>query len=145
MQFLDDHQLPQKTNGGDSIFVKLEDGESVVGVFYGDPEHANVKFDRVAKKWIKDPTAFRFRLNLVIEDQGVLVSKIYEGGSTVYTQLRELHKTGYTLPTTKVKLTRKGTGTDTVYTILPLPQGTLTAKEAQKYSSVPLKDLKWKL
>lgn len=145
MQFLDDNQLPQKTNGGDSIFVKLEDGESVVGVFYGDPEHANVKFDRQAKKWVKDPTAFRFRLNLLIEDQGVLVSKIYEGGSTVYTQLRELHKTGYALPVTKVKLTRKGTGTDTVYTILPIPHGNLTPEETAKYSKVPLKDLKWKL
>jgi len=142
MRFLDEVQTNVSGAKQDSVFIKLGDGDSVVGVFSGEPEHAKVKFDNATSKWVKDESGFRFRLNLVVEDQGVLTAKIFENGAMVYTQLRELNNTGYSLPDIKVKITRKGLKMDTVYTVLPIPHGELNPEDKRKYAMVPLKDLK---
>lgn len=107
---------------GPNKFLKVDDGSSVNGVFRGE-------IYTFYNKWVNgkgmacghdDPGAKpRYKLNFITMEQGKLVAKIFEFPQTVFNQLMDVNDV-YPLETIKVKLSRRGTGTDTTYTILPL-------------------------
>ena len=117
MKFRDD--LPEPDTGK---FLKLKDGESVAGVFRGEPYI-------FYNKWVNGKTQLveegcpdgkmRFRLNFVVNEPTGLVVKIFENGRTVYDQLKEINDE-YDLEKTIIKISRKGEKLETTYTILPL-------------------------
>ena len=111
------------TGNGSNIFVSLKDGESIKGI----PQGKNKVF---YKKWAdgksvecdksEDGAKFRFKLNLVINENGEYRAKVFEQGPSVYNALKELSE-DYNLEETVIKITRKGTGLDTRYTVMPMP------------------------
>jgi hypothetical protein len=150
MQFKSNEQLG--VNSQDT-FLKLKDREHANGVFRGNPfefkQHwiANRSYpckgngcEHCAKQ-VK--STFRFRLNFVLKDpsspQGY-VAKVFEQGLSVYESLRALAESGYNLEKTIVKISRNGTGQNTSYTIVPLPNP-LQPQSEQFISQVKLHDL----
>ena len=131
-----------KTEGGTSgkNFVRLKAGESVHGIFRGEPydfrQHwVNNKTqlctgDECELCKAKNKASFRFRLNLIINENKAYVAKIFEQGYQVYDYIRSLADSGYDLEKTVVKITRHGSGpNDTSYVIVPVPGGALDGEK----------------
>lgn len=139
--------------GGDSKdFLKLKDGESATGVLVGDPfelknhwtgskserctQDENCEHCNAGKK----PT-FRFRLNFIVKEGENYVAKILEQGWKTYEALRELN-VEYALEKHLIKISRKGSGlNDTVYSVIPVKDGSLSEAKLETISKVKLHDL----
>lgn len=142
-------KLPDSVDA--SQFLRLKDGQSVVGVFVGDPypfyahwvnqkpvtcegEHCNI-----CKAGGK--RGYRFKANFVTRDpqSGVLVAKIFEGTITTLKAM-ESFDAEHPLEDTLVKLSRKGAGPkDTVYILLPqLPDYKLSSEKKAQIAKVRL-------
>lgn len=138
MKFKNDTELPQAATGG-SLFVKLKDGDSITGVFRG------AIFDFMKKNDFdkeKPKDVFRFRVNFITSENGALVAKIFEAGIVTYKAMRALSEQGYDLEKTTVVYTRKGTGTDTEYSLIPAPPAKQCSDEQMKQvEAVKLHDL----
>lgn len=142
-----------KSDGiGGNNFIKLKDGESVKGVFRGDLHHFHQHWEgNKALRCLGKETCpsckegkkalFRFRLNLVVNENGAYTAKIFEQGWTVHEALRALHEGDYNLEQHLMKITRYGTGTDTSYAIIPVPNGSLTEDKIKAIAAVPLHSL----
>jgi hypothetical protein len=125
---------------GAKNFIKLKDGESVVGVFRGEPYvfyrvfQENTEYD----SWAEGRN-FRFRINFVVNDGTDYSSKIFEGGSRLRDELISCSDE-YGLDSV-YKITRKGTGKEgTSYKILF--QSKLTGKALEKIKAVSLEVLR---
>lgn len=121
-----------------SVYLRLKDGESKVGIFRGEIHEFYCKW--VNKKPVvvgpDDPDGgVRFSANFVTQE---LTPMVWEFGITVYSQLADINEE-YDLEKTMVKITRKGASqSDTTYTILPLLKTPLTAAQLAKIAAVPL-------
>jgi len=104
-------------------FLKLADGESKIGVFRGDMYEFHSKWDgrRGVPVGPDDPDGkLRFRANFVVYEKGGFKPYIFEFGIMVNNILADIADV-YDLDKTKIKITRQGVKTDTVYMILPVP------------------------
>jgi hypothetical protein len=138
--------MPERDDRGPGIFLKFKDGESKTGVCRGEVYEffqvwENGKSQVVARDHADAKS--RFRLNFVILEDGKFVPKIFEFGIVVYNLLAEISEE-YDLEKTKVKITRRGTGTDTVYMVLPLLKEPISAKTMKEIEAVPLNILEHK-
>jgi len=139
-------EIPSSGTGGGNLFLKIADGQSVTGVLRGE----NYEF---YNKWVggksqlttaDDPEGkSRFRANFVTLEDGKFVPKIWEFGLTVYNQLADMSEE-YDLEKTKIKITRRGSGTDTVYMILPIVKEPIPAKVMKEIEAVELLHLQHK-
>lgn len=128
-----------KEEGG-GRFLKLKDGEKVVGVFVGEPVTLYKKYQDKTEysEWAPDRN-FKFKLNFLIKENGVWVAKIFEQGKTVLHSIVAV-KNKYGLECL-FEISRKGSGKDdTVYHILFEEKLSPGAKEEIK--KVKLNDLK---
>lgn len=137
-------------------FIRLKnDSDSVKGVFAGKPLVFRQHWvsSAAGKKSVVctgdicslcqagDKSKFRFRANLIIEENKMYVAKIAEFGRTVYDSLSEIGAE-YDLSKTLVKLTRKGQGMDTSYSALAGPPSSQpTPDQLAAMSKVTLLDL----
>ena len=134
-------------------YLKIKDKESVVGVFAGEVYEFAQHWPQGGQKTIcsgdsqctgchmKIPASFRFKVNFVTSENGVMVAKVWEQGAKVYKQLRDLNK-DYDLEHHFFKVTRSGSGAkDTTYTVLPLKNGELNAEQKKKVLAVNLNNL----
>ena len=98
-------------------FVRLKDGESIVGVFRGTPYTFYKKWgeEEEYSEWQKG-RAFRFRINFITKENSQYVARIFEGNSYTGDQLWACYEE-YGLDAV-YKVVRKGSGTDTRYTLL---------------------------
>lgn len=122
----------------DPNVIKLGSGESIVGVLRGDPYE-------YTKKWDDNPKpTFKFRLNMIVKDSNTneLAAKILEGGWKLYNQLKDLQNAGWVLEKTFLKISRQGTGMQTVYSATCIPDGVLSGDKLAKVEAVKLLDLK---
>ena len=138
-----------KTNeSGPSKFLKMKASESVRGIFKGEPHDFKQHWlDGKGYLCIGDecvhckagiPAKFRFRLNLILKENGAFTAKIFEQGWIVYEMLKALHEADYDLEKHMMKITRNGTGTDTTYSIVPVPNGTLSKEDAAQIANIVL-------
>lgn len=130
------------STGSNANYLKLKDQESVVLALRGDPHEYYVTWENSKSTEVPEGTPkaqFRFRINVVMKENGAMVSKIWEQGATIYNQLKELHQE-YDLEKTMLKVKRDGVGMDTAYSILPMRQE-LTPEQQKSIASVPLQDL----
>lgn len=132
------------------LFLKLSDGESVNGVFRGEIYEFKIKWEANKSQVVGDTDPdgkARFRLNFVTYDQAEkkFVAKVFEFGLVVYGQLASINEE-YPLENTKIKITRRGTGTSTEYIILPLigTQHALSPPVLKQIEAVPLNMLEHK-
>lgn len=123
------------SESGATSFLKIADGESVSGVFVGDIYEFYTKWVN-GKSLVtnaEDPDGkIRFRCNFITAEHtsAAPVVKIWEFPLMIYNQLKEINEE-YPLEETKVKVTRKGLGTNTEYTIMPLVGGKNSLKPEQ--------------
>jgi hypothetical protein len=153
-QYMNFEDKYENSGGGGNAFIKLEDGESVTGVFVGEPYQF-----KQHNKWPEKPVlctgvgcpdclaganaAVRFRLNLIVKEDGVLVPKIFEQGYYTWVTLQELNKE-YDIERYTLKIKRVGVKTDTRYTILPIPDGKLDDGALGKLQQIELLKLEHK-
>jgi len=134
-----------KRPDGGGLYIRLKDGDSVEGVFRGVARdfHTVWKDGKTEEASEGAPGAsFRFKMNLVLKENGVLVAKIFEGGWKVYEQLVTLEAAKYDLDRTTVLISRKGsTKNDTKYTVMPVKGGELNDDENAGLENVDLIDL----
>lgn len=150
MKFPEMHMSEGNGEGG-SKYAKHDDKGMLVGVFRGDPVvyavHWANKRSSVCGEFkcaacdAGDRAKPRFSVNIAVEEGGVWVSKIYEGGVSVYQQLKALADEGYNLETTRIKVVKTGTGLDTAYSVLPSAKA-LSDQEKKLIANVPLKDVR---
>jgi hypothetical protein len=115
----------------------------VKGVFLGEPEAFYVVWDGQKSTTVSKGTPaakFRFKINMAIQENGVMAVKIFEQGAKFYNQLKALHEE-FNLETTFIKITRVGTGTDTVYTAMPT-KDQVNAQLHAELAKLELHDLK---
>jgi hypothetical protein len=84
--------------------------------------------------------SFRFRVNFIINENGAYTAKIFEQGATVYDTIVPLGQ-DYDLRKHLFKITRHGSGKDTTYSIVPVPNGQLDAEKLKQISEVTLQSL----
>lgn len=133
-------EMPTGNGNGAGIFMKFKDGESKNGVFRGEIYEFRQKWENGRSLLVAtdDPEGKdRFRLNFVVFEDGQFKAKIFEFGLTVYNQLADIADE-YDLETTKVKITRRGTGTDTTWTIMPLLKEPLSPATLGEIEAVPM-------
>ncbi len=150
--------------GGGGSFLKINDKESVVGLFRGDPFEYKQHWinkqgvyctgegcpacaddeKKNAQDGGKRKATFRFRLNFVTYDGVEYKPWILEQGWNFYQDLKGLHEGDYNLEKTLVKITRMGTGNMTKYTILPVANKVMTEEELARIGQVKLLELEKK-
>lgn len=110
-------------------YVKLNDGEEVVGVLSGEPKLEYVvwvndkgkKTKTVVPEGTKD-SKFRFLVNLAVKGKdGKWEAKVLEQGKSVFNAIKKLRNVGYNLNDTFIALSRSGTGLETEYSLVTLP------------------------
>lgn len=111
---------------GDGSFLKLKDGESVVGVLCGEVKEFYVLWSGNKSAPCEENTPgakFRFKVNFaVIDKTGAITPRILEQGPQMYKAFKELTE-HYNLEETVLSIKRTGTGAnDTKYAVLPLPK-----------------------
>lgn len=140
-------QFRNKSEGSKN-FLKLENGDSIRGVFRGDIYEFRQHWENGKSVFCLGDTCpiceqgkkpnFRFRLNLVVKENEAYVVKVYESGWTMYEALKALHEGDYNLENHLMKITRHGTGLDTTYSVVPVPNGTLTNSQQDTISQLEL-------
>ncbi len=130
----------ESAHSGPSKFLKLTDGQSIVGVFRGEIHSFYIKW--VNNKSFPcspdDPGAkVRFRLNFVTYENEAFTAKTFEFPQTVYNQLANKAEE-FDLEKTKVRIMRKGIGTDTEYIFTALPKEPIGSTMMKAIEDTPL-------
>lgn len=143
---------PKSSSIDSNNFVKIEPGHSIEGVFRGEPHEFQQHWPKGGEKTIctgdkcvgcaaGQKRQFRFMINFVTRENAVFVAKVIENSGKVYDTLAALQDSGYDLAQTIVRITRIGNGKDTIYNILPKPNGVLTKELDKAVAAVKLVDL----
>lgn len=128
----------KKNSGG--TFLKLADGEKVVGAFVGDPELSKVVWND-GKKENFDPKVHvgkkpQFRIALNFFDMESKTMKLFECAPTTFESINTV-RCKYGQDKWCFELSRKGTGAkDTRYPVMPERQ--LTDEERSIITKTPL-------
>ena len=129
--------------GGGGSYLSLKDGESVKAILRGDPFEFSIKWENGKSSVVSDGTqgaSFRFKINAIVrEAPSAYIAKIWEQGVTTYLQLKAL-AVDYDLEKTVLKITRAGTGKESSYSVVPMPNG-LDAETTNAVLNVKLHDL----
>lgn len=136
--------------GGGKNYIKLESGQSISGVFRGEPhdffvhwldkKSAECSGDSCQHCKNGDRARFRFRINFVTAENGALIAKVFESNGAVYDQLKALNDE-CDLEWTKVKITRQGQGQQTNYYVMPLPKQEWKPETEKQINEIKLNDL----
>lgn len=133
-------------------YLRLKDGESVFGVFRGDlfeyklhwAENRSVVCSESSQCELcqtGNKAKFRFRVNFLEKEGNTFIAKIFEQGWAVYDALRTMNETDYDLEKYAMKISRKGFGLNTAYSILPVPNGMVREETEKKLMAIQLNDL----
>lgn len=134
------NKVSHQESGGPRKYIGLKDGESINGFFMGEIYSFYHLWENGKGREANpdEPKAkIRFRANFITMEDGKLVAKIFEFPQTVYNLLADVNSE-YPLETTKVKLSRRGTGTETTYSILPLAKEPINPATLSAVQAVPL-------
>lgn len=77
-------EMKKLKNEKGNLFLKLADGESVEGIFRGEPFLFYQKFkDPTEHKEWAEGRSFKFKINFLVKENGIWIAKILQGGSTI--------------------------------------------------------------
>ncbi len=134
-------KFDNQNHGDSSVYLRLKDGESVNAVFVGELYEFKIKWvnNKSQVTGAGDPEGKRrYKCNVIVPEEGKgLVCKVWEFGALVCEQLSDINEV-YPLGETKVRIMRKGTGTDTVYMLLPLLKEPLSPQQKSMIDSMKL-------
>jgi len=132
-------------------YLKINPGESVNVVFRGDPVEYRIhwkggkSFDCNESSCPLcedgDKSSFRFKLNAIVKENGAYVAKTFEQGFMFYDSLRSLQGAGYEIENHVMKVSRIGSGKETTYSVVPVPNGNLSDAQLSALASVELQNL----
>lgn len=128
----------QKSSGGGNLYVKIGDGESLTVVPRGEIFGFRVNWDGGKAVEIPEanPANFnRFKMNVIVSDNGVYSARIWEFGIVIYNQLAA-YSEEMDLTKTKIKVSRKGLSKATEWLLIPL--GPVKSTEIVNIESVKL-------
>lgn len=117
-------------------FIKLKSGESIKGVFRGEPRcFFSIFNDKTEYEAYVPGSSFRFKIPFVVKENGAYVAKIFSQGKRFWEMLKKC-KEKYGLD--KVfEISREGsTKDDTVYSLLY--EGDLSKDELEQIGKVKL-------
>lgn len=121
------------------LFIKLKSGDSIDGVFVGEPYCYYQVFGEKAEHIDSVPgSSFRFKINVAVAQNGGFTMKILNGGLRMAKSIRKLtSKVGFEQ---LFQIEREGSGKDdTVYHIIPL--GKLTPQQVEMVKKLKKLDL----
>lgn len=132
-----------------NLFVKMKDGDSVVMVLRGRLHAFRIHWrnqkaslcmgkEKCAECASGNKPSFRFNVNAIVKDGKEYVVKVWEQGWMIFEQLRE-YAQEMDLEITPIKVSRKGSGTDTNYVIIPMQK--ITAEQNDQFRAMKLHDL----
>lgn len=111
----------EQSDSSGGLFLKLKDGVPQTGVFRGELYEFCQKWEG-GKSHLANPddpgAKTRFRANFITKEDGELKAKIFEFGFMVYNQLADI-ATEYDINKTALKISRRGVGMETEYTVIP--------------------------
>lgn len=138
----------KELGNGDTNFIKIASGASITGLLTGDVrtfhQHTiNKSFFPCMGNTCQycqqgDKKQFKFKINILVTENGAMIAKIFQGGWKVYQQLGALQKNGFDLTQIPVVIQRQGTGMATVYTVMPSPKGAINPKALEQMRDVKL-------
>lgn len=128
---------------GGSQFVKLEDGQSITGVFQGDPLEYKKNFKLKTEYPMGLPvypegTTNSFKINFIVLKDGKCQPHVFNGSGKASVALEKVvSKYGMDYV---YEISRNGSGTKTTYTFLP--ERSLTPEEKTEVKAQTLIELK---
>lgn len=126
-------------SGTGGAFLRMDTGDSVNAVIRGDVhKYWQIWPQGGTKQVFDEPTAgsqLRFKVNVVINEDGQFVAKIWDFPAATNNMLFEIQKE-VDLEKTKIKLSRVGQGKKKSWMIIPL--GPLDAKALKQVEAVEL-------
>lgn len=131
---------PKSDGNKPNLFLQLKNGESATGVLRGEIYEFFIKWVNGKSEQVRanDPEGkSRFKVNIVVNEEGKFVAKIWEFSFFVYNDLANI-ASEYDITKTKIKITRNGSGTETRYLILPLLKEPLGPKAMEQIEAVKL-------
>jgi hypothetical protein len=143
-------KFPPRPKESFKDYLKLKPGESIRGVFRGSPYRFRQHWENNVSSICESEcslcqqgkkASFRFRINFLTLENGAYVAKVFEQGGKVYDALSALNESDYDLERTVVKITRNGNGTDTTYSVVPVPKGDVSDELEKKLIEVKLNEL----
>ncbi len=131
-------KLKERKEFSGGMFVKLGDGESIEGVFRGEPHtfYSVFKDPTEHEEWAEG-RSFKFKVNFAVFnlETKAYEMKVFQGGSTLSDMLVDM-KEEYGLDQL-FKIKRTGSGKeDTRYSILP--KGALSPEQLATINALPL-------
>lgn len=131
----------KNSDEGGGSFLKIEDGQSVTGVFRGNVHKYYQLWPQGGEKKVSDepfPGAqLRFKANFVVYENKQFVAKIFDFVANTNNSLANLSKV-CDVRKTKVMITRNGMGKKTTYTVLPVLNEPITEEQLKKIEAVEL-------
>ncbi len=139
MKFTERPKAGAGDTGGPTLYLRLKDGEAVNIIPRGEIHEFYSVFGTRGEVTSTTPGAkLRFKMNVVVNEAGVLKAKILEFGMTIYDQLSEINKV-CDVTKTKIRLSRKGSGkSDTMYMLLPVVNEPVSPKVLATIEAIPL-------
>ncbi len=128
-----------KAKEGNTLFIKLKDGESIQCVPCGEPYTFYQAFqDKREFQDYVDGASFRFKLNVAVLENGAFTMKILNGGVKLAKSIRKLlQKLG---PNTLLEIEREGSTKDnTTYHVIPM--GQVSPEQLKTIASLKLNSL----
>jgi hypothetical protein len=138
--------FPDWGTGIGKHLLKLNDGQSVLGIFRGMPERFYQHWkggrsiicqgpEKCSLCRSKDPddqkASGRFRINVLIQENGQWVAKVFENGRDVFNALKAINE-DCPLERIRVRISRNGTGKNTQYSIMPLVKDAMVDEALNK-------------
>lgn len=121
---------PENAEHRDSVYLSLKDGQAVTFIPRGEVYSFYSIFGIKGPVTPLHPDARkRYKLNVIVNENGQLKAKILEFGKSISDQFYELSQI-CNLSETKLRFSRKGSGkSDTVYVLLPVMNEPPLSKE----------------
>jgi hypothetical protein len=138
MKFRDDVET-----GSGGEFLKIKDGQTVVGVLRGEPVEFYQLWQNGKPTEVAPGTkgaSFRFKVNIVVKDGTNYVAKIFSQGATVYNRLKHLNSKR-PLESNAIEITRKGSTKDDTEYQVDFFDGVVPEASWAKINAVKLQNL----
>lgn len=132
-----------KVYDGPSNYLKLKDGESVIGILRGEMHSFRMKWEGGQSIKLDEPDKSRhnrWKVNIAIEEGSDLVVKVFEYGVDLYDQFADIQDASKSKDITrfKIRISRRGTAMNTKYMAIPVVDDPISPSLRGKLEQVKL-------
>lgn len=128
---------------GAANYLKVEENTSITCVPRGEVFEFYQKWPKGGVKEVfAEPvpgSGRRYKINVVLQEEGKFVAKVFEFGPRVYDQFADIAE-DLKITETKIKISKRGSGKNTQWSVIPL--GAADPKALKAIAEVALHELK---